>query len=112
MNNSLLRNSMRCGMLILLGLLVGGIHAQAEPQRNAIDWQPNGHIIAHVSDGRLVLFDTIAEQNLDILPDMPDNLFLAMWSNDGTRLAASDTTGAVYIWSITNDHLSGNTIAN
>ena len=77
----------------------------------SVDWQPNGTLIAYISDGKLTLFDTVSAQNLDILPSVPDNLIKAVWSADGTRLAASDTHGIIYIWSVPDDYSTGELLA-
>lgn len=108
-SNSALNKCIKWSLLILLSFALVGASLRIEAQEDRVtsDWQPNGTMIAYIAAGRLNLFDTVSAQNLNILQSVPSDMFIAVWSPDGTKLAASDSNGAIYIWSIASDASTG-----
>lgn len=72
----------------------------------SIFWSPNSQkILSSDQNGRITLWDTRDGQQIAKLDEHTDLIDLAVFNQDGTRLAVADTVGKIRLWNLENNTL-------
>src|SRR5690606_34598826 len=67
----------------------------------AIAFNPDGTLIATLSDRRVWLWDAATGSLLATSPQLPAFVFKLAWSTGGTQLAIAGGSGRVWVWRVT-----------
>ncbi len=70
---------------------------------NALDWRPDGEVLAVGSGTGIWLYDENFETLAHLEDEQTGNVQTVKWSPEGDRLASANDTGTLQIWNVAGD---------
>ncbi len=81
------------------GQLIETWSANTQPRYNAVDWSPDGQLIAVAGfDGQVAIWDAMTGERLRVLTEHQLGVTRVAWSPDGSILASGSWDGSVILW--------------